>query len=101
LPLSRDLPLEPDYNHVWLEFYLPGIGWLPMESNPDDLFEGGPYPTRFFMGLAWYHAEVAKDVPFETISIDGLPLNKQVISIGNLAINHVFFTILEELEPKP
>lgn len=100
-PLSRNLPLEPDFNHVWMEFYLPGMGWMPMESNPDDLFEGGPYPMRFFMGLAWYHAEVAKDVPFETILLDGVPINKQVVSIGNLAINHVFFNILDELEPTP
>lgn len=100
-PLSRNLPLEPDFNHVWMEFYLPGMGWMPMESNPDDLFEGGPYPMRFFMGLAWYHAEVAKDVPFETILLDGVPINKQVVSIGNLAINHVFFSILDELEPTP
>ena len=99
LPLTRQLPLEPDYNHVWMEFYLPGIGWLPMESNPDDLGDGGPYPMRFFMGLAWYHAEVAKDVAFETISLDGVPLNKQVVSIGDLAINHVFFTIIVELKP--
>ena len=40
-PLKQSIPLQPDYNHVWMEFYLPGYGWLPMESNPDDLFEGG------------------------------------------------------------
>ena len=96
--LTRHLPLQPDYNHVWLEFFIPGIGWLPMESNPDDIFEGGPYPTRFFMGLAWYHAEMSKDVPFERLMIDGVVLNKQQVSIGNLAINHVQFTILEELD---
>jgi transglutaminase-like putative cysteine protease len=98
-PLLRNLPLEPDYNHVWMEFYLPGIGWLPMESNPDDLQDGGPYPMRFFMGLAWYHAEVAKDIAFEQILCNGVPLNKQVVSIGDLAINHVVFTILDELKP--
>ncbi|MGB3298199.1 MAG: transglutaminase domain-containing protein, partial [Phormidesmis sp.] len=54
-PELRNIPLEPDYNHVWLEFYIPGIGWLPMESNVDDIVDKGPYPTRFFMGLAWYH----------------------------------------------
>ncbi|MGB7412674.1 MAG: transglutaminase domain-containing protein, partial [Thermosynechococcaceae cyanobacterium] len=54
-PEQRHLPLEPDFNHVWLEFYVPGIGWLPMESNVDDVVERGPYPERFFMGLAWYH----------------------------------------------
>lgn len=98
-PLYRNNPLQPDYNHVWMEFYLPGYGWLPMESNPDDLFEGGPYPTRFFMGLAWYHAEMAKDTAFETLFSEGVPVDKEKVSIGELALNHVRFEILAELQP--
>ena len=46
-PDRRNMPLQPDFNHVWLEFYLPGVGWLPMESNMDDTIERGPYPQRF------------------------------------------------------
>ncbi len=95
----KDVPLEPEFNHVWLEFYLPGFGWVPMESNPDDLETGGPYPLRFFMGLAWYHVEIGKGVKFETLKNKGNPVNKAEVSIGNLAINHVRFTILEELPP--
>jgi transglutaminase-like putative cysteine protease len=83
-----------------MEFYLPGYGWLPMESNPDDLFEGGPYPTRFFMGLAWYHAEMAKGTSFETITSKGVKIEKETASIGELALNHVRFVILEELKPE-
>ena len=98
-PLKRNIPLQPDYNHVWMEFYLPGYGWLPMESNPDDLFEGGPYPTRFFMGLSWYHAEMAKDTSFETIATEGVKVEKETASIGELALNHIRFMILEELQP--
>ena len=98
-PLKRNLPLQPDFNHVWMEFYLPGYGWLPMESNPDDLFDGGPYPTRFFMGLAWYHAEMAKDTSFEVITKGGVKIEKETVSIGELAINHIRFAILEELQP--
>ena len=98
-PLNRNVPLQPDFNHVWMEFYLPGYGWLPMESNPDDLFEGGPYPTRFFMGLAWYHAEMSKDVPFETLISEGKKLEKETVSIGELALNHVRFVVLQELQP--
>ncbi|MGK7918109.1 MAG: transglutaminase domain-containing protein [Prochloraceae cyanobacterium] len=98
-PDRRNVPLQPDFNHVWMEFYLPGIGWLPMESNPDDIIEGGPYPTRFFMGLAWYHAEMAKGIPFETLKSRGVLLTKEKVAIGDLAINHVRFTILEELQP--
>ncbi len=93
------VPLSPDFNHVWMEFYLPGFGWLPMESNPDDVFEGGPYPSRFFMGLAWYHAEIGKSITFESLRSQGEPVNKQNISIGDLAINHVRFRILKELIP--
>lgn len=95
-PDQRGVPLQPDFNHVWLEFYAPGIGWLPMESNVDDVVEGGPYPTRFFMGLPWFHAEIAKGIPFEKIAAPDLP---EDISIGDLAINHIRFTILQELPP--
>ncbi len=95
-PDQRGVPLQPDFNHVWLEFYVPGLGWLPMESNVDDVIEGGPYPTRFFMGLPWFHAEIAKGIPFEKISAIDLP---EEISIGDLAINHIRFTILQELPP--
>jgi transglutaminase-like putative cysteine protease len=98
-PFLKNIPLEPQYNHVWMEFFLPNYGWLPMESNPDDIEDGGPYPNRFFMGLAWYHAEMAKDVPFERLFSKGLPVDKTAISIGNLALNHVQFTILKELKP--
>ena len=98
-PLYKGVPLYPDFNHVWMEFYLPGVGWLPMESNPDDVIEGGPYPGRFFMGLAWYHAEMAKGIPFERITSEGVAVSKERASIGELAINHVQFTILEELMP--
>jgi transglutaminase-like putative cysteine protease len=93
------VPLEPEFNHVWMEFYVPGVGWLPMESNPDDIVEGGPYPTRFFMGLAWYHMEMGKGISFETLRSEGVPVNQENASIGELAINHVRFTILQELAP--
>ena len=95
---QQRLPLQPDFNHVWLEFYVPGLGlWLPMESNPDDVVDQGPYPSRFFMGLAWYHIEIGKGITFERLTSKGLPLED--ISIGDLALNHIRFTILEELPP--
>jgi transglutaminase-like putative cysteine protease len=96
---QQRVPLQPDFNHVWLEFYIPGFGWLPMESNPDDVAELGPYPSRFFMGLAWYHIEIGKGIPFETLTSKGLPVSLENISIGDLALNHIRFTILEELPP--
>jgi transglutaminase-like putative cysteine protease len=96
-PELRDLPLEPDFNHVWLEFYVPGIGWLPMESNVDDTVERGPYPERFFMGLAWYHTEIGKGISFEKMKANDKP---EHLSMGDLAINHIRFRILEELTPE-
>lgn len=95
---QQRVPLQPDFNHVWLEFYVPGLDlWLPMESNPDDVVEQGPYPSRFFMGLAWYHVEIGKGISFETLTSNRVPLED--ISIGDLALNHIRFTILEELPP--
>ncbi len=96
----QNIPLEPDFNHVWIEFYIPGFGWLPMESNPDDIGERGPYPTRFFMGLPWYHAEIGKGISFESLRSQGIPVGDLAdLSIGDLALNHIRFTILEELPP--
>jgi len=100
-PEMRRVPLQPDFNHVWLEFLIPGIGWLPMESNPDDVQERGPYPTRFFMGLAWYHTELGRGISFEGVKTEGVPLadTDLDISIGDLALNHIQFTILDDLIP--
>jgi transglutaminase-like putative cysteine protease len=95
-PDIQRLPLQPDFNHVWIEFYVPGVGWVPMESNVDDVIEGGPYPTRFFMGLPWYHAEIAKGISFEKVFS---PDMTEETKIGQIAINHIRFTILEELPP--
>ncbi len=97
-PEQQGVPLIPDFNHVWLEFYIPGFGWVPMESNPDDV-EDGPHLTRFFMGLAWYHIEIGKGISFEKLLRNGKPVNKEEVSLGDLAINHVRFTIIEELPP--
>jgi hypothetical protein len=44
---------------------------------------------------------MAKDVPFAILISEGIPVNKQKVSIGTLAINHVQFTILDELSPEP
>ncbi|HIK46521.1 MAG TPA: transglutaminase [Leptolyngbyaceae cyanobacterium M65_K2018_010] len=98
-PAQADQPgiyLEPDFNHVWIEFYLPGYGWLPMESNPDDIQDGGPYPTRFFMGLPWWHVEMGKGIPFEKLI---LPEGSPEVRLGDLAVNHMRFRILGELAP--
>jgi transglutaminase-like putative cysteine protease len=102
-PAHADQPgiyLEPDFNHVWIEFYIPGFGWVPMESNPDDVQEGGPYPTRFFMGLPWWHVEMGKGISFEKLLHSKLntPADPGV-RLGDLAVNHMRFRILGELTP--
>ncbi len=92
--------LYPDYNHVWLEFFIPGFGWIPMESNPDDVQEGGPYPTRYFMALPWNHVEIAKGSRFQGVTVGGQPLaDLSELKVGDLALNHVRFRILGELPP--
>jgi transglutaminase-like putative cysteine protease len=96
-PDRQFTPLHPDYNHVWLEFYIPGVGWVPMESNPDDVIERGTYPLRFFMGLAWHHVELGKGIRFESLNLDGVRIHKRQIPIGDLALNHIQFKILGEL----
>lgn len=98
-PEMLGIPQEPDFNHVWMEFYVPGFGWLPMESNPDDIVETGPYPSRFFMGLAWYHTEIGKGITFATVTSQNRLLDKETLPIGDLAINHVRYRVLEELSP--
>ncbi len=88
-PDQQGVVLYQYYNHVWIEFYVEGYGWLPLESNPDDTGRP-PYPSRFFMGLPWYHVEIGKGIPFET-------LEPAELSLGALALNHVRFRILGEL----
>jgi hypothetical protein len=51
------------------------------------------------MGLCWYHIEIGKGITFETLTRDGIRLTKEEVSLGDLAINHIRFTILKELPP--
>ena len=48
---------QPDYDHVWIEFFIPGIGWIPMESSSDDL--PGKH-NRFLAALPWIHIESSR-----------------------------------------
>lgn len=89
-PETRNVPIEPDFNHVWLEFYVPGLGWIPMESSADDN-DTGKWTMRYFMGLQWYHIELQRGLPFED-------LMGTKMSVGDLSRNHIRFRILEELD---
>jgi len=54
------------------------------------------------MGLAWYHVEIGKGIRFEQVLVNGTPIKEMPgeLSIGNLAMNHVRFKILGEIEPE-
>ena len=92
-------PLYPDFNHVWVDLYLPGYGWVPVESNPDgDVVDVGPYPDRFFLGLPWRHVEVGKDISFEKVTYDA-GRRRRRIGARRLSRNHIRFDILAEIAP--
>jgi transglutaminase-like putative cysteine protease len=91
-------PLYPDFNHVWVDLYLPGHGWVPVESNPDDVVDGGPYPDRFFMGLPWRHVEVGKDISFEKVTY-ATGDRRRRIGARRLSRNHIRFDVLAEIAP--
>lgn len=92
-------PLYPDFNHVWVDVHLPGFGWVPVESNPDDVADGGPYPDRFFLGLPWRHVEVGKDISFEKVLATTASGRRRRIGPRRLSSNHIRFDVLCELAP--
>ena len=59
---------RPDYDHVWLEFYVPGVGWIPMESSSDDL--PGKH-NRFFAALPWVHIESSRTEKSKEVIVPG------------------------------
>jgi transglutaminase-like putative cysteine protease len=92
-------PLYPDFNHVWVDLYLPGYGWVPVESNPDgDVVATAPYPDRFFLGLPWRHVEFGKDISFEKVTHDEGHRRRR-IGARRLSRNHIRFDVLGELAP--
>jgi Transglutaminase-like superfamily len=96
---SRSVFLSPDFNHVWLQFYVPGLGWVPLESSADDgaaSFRG--WPKRYFMALAWYHLECRIGTYFEEV----FPRNSDqpfFLSTSDLAKKDIKFRVVAELSP--
>ncbi|MCS7292363.1 MAG: transglutaminase family protein [Gloeomargarita sp. SKYBB_i_bin120] len=97
-PELKHVPLLPQFNHVWLEVYWPGRGWLPLESNTDHL-QDRPWLQlqRFFLGLGWFHLELGRGIRFERIRLaDG---SRPDVGLGDLAINYIRCVIYEEIAP--
>ena len=59
---------RPDYDHVWIEFYIPDVGWVPMESSSDDL--PGKH-DRFFAALPWVHIESSRTEKSRDVVVPG------------------------------
>ena len=59
---------RPDYDHVWIEFFVPDVGWVPMESSSDDL--PGRH-DRFFAALPWVHIENSRTNKSREVVIPG------------------------------
>ena len=59
---------QPDYDHVWIEFYIPDAGWVPMESSSDDL--PGKH-NRFFAALPWTHIEGSRTEKSREVVVPG------------------------------
>lgn len=95
---ARSTYLSPDFNHVWLQFYIPDWGWVPLESSADDgaaSFRG--WPKRYFMALAWYHLECRLGGYFEEVFKQGSDRPFK-LSAGELGKNDIKFTVIGPLE---
>jgi hypothetical protein len=96
---SRSVFLSPDFNHVWLQFYAPGLGWLPLESSSDD--EAASFrrwSKRYFLALAWYHLECRIGSYFEDI-FEKESDRRFFLSPGELGKNDIRFKVIRELDP--
>jgi hypothetical protein len=96
---AESVSLSPDFNHVWLQFYLPGYGWIPLESSADDQVASfRNWPKRYFGALAWYHLECRTGNYFEEV-FETSSSKTFFLSAGDLAKNDIKFKVLHELVP--
>lgn len=95
---ARSVFLSPDFNHVWLQFYVPDWGWVPLESSADDESSTmRSWAKRYFMSLAWYHMECRMGSYFEEIFKEGSdrPFS---LSPADLATKDIKFKVIRELD---
>ena len=88
---------QPDYDHVWIEFYIPDIGWVPMESSSDDL--PGKH-DRFFGALPWIHIENSRTEKSKEIirnnSNSWEPLDKK-INFSDLFVHDISIEVIDSI----
>lgn len=95
---SRNAFLSPDFNHVWLQFYVPELGWVPLESSADDdASTFREWAQRYFMSLAWYHLECRIGSYFEDV-FDVHTGKPYFLAPGDLATKDIKFKVLQELD---
>jgi transglutaminase-like putative cysteine protease len=95
---SRSVFLSPDFNHVWLQFYVPDLGWVPLESSADDESSAfREWAKRYFMSLAWYHVECRLGSYFEEV-FDSKTGKRFFLAPGDLGKNDIKFRVICDLE---
>ena len=95
---SRSVFLSPDFNHVWLQFYVPALGWVPLESSADDESSAfREWAKRYFMSLAWYHVECRVGSYFEDV-FDAQTGQQFFLSPGDLGKNDIKFKVIRDIE---
>jgi transglutaminase-like putative cysteine protease len=97
---SQNVFLSPDFNHVWLQFYVPDLGWVPLESSADDNSASyREWAQRYFMSLAWYHVECRLGDYFEDVFDKGTG-KPHLLAPGDLAIKDIKFKVLGAIDLK-
>ena len=95
---SREVFLSPDFNHVWLQFYVPGLGWIPLESSADDEASSfREWAQRYFMALSWYHSECRMGSYFEDVFELGTE-RPFFLSAGDMSVKDIKFRVIGELD---
>lgn len=95
---SRSVFLSPDFNHVWLQFYVPALGWIPLESSADDESSAfREWAKRYFMSLAWYHVECRVGSYFEDV-FNAQTGQQFFLSPGDLGKNDIKFKVIRDIE---
>ncbi len=84
------------FNHSWMEFYLPTIGWIPIESSRDSFVFNGRNKENGWLGLDWTHLECLTNSNrnFE-YAFDGKPENR--VPLSGFLDNNPSYRIIGEV----